>query len=290
MTPPKSPSATAPSLELGKPLTTYTGKGLTSRRSVTVNLYKAEAGAGINFILPKYGTDNYESYDKSGEIVLKAHHKNVINTIRNTAIGKGKQRLCFVEHILCAVALCGQEDLYIEVLGYELPMGNGSADLWVELLEKSGLKKPIPEARYTISRPIVVENNGRSVLAYPSDKFTVSYLMEHSHPKIGRIWKSWSRDESIEAITDARTFGSLPEHQLLGFENDVNSFTKDDFTMPLRFKDEPVRHKILDVIGDLILCGVNPVLINANFVSIKGGHALDVRMARELEKVLVPIK
>ena len=114
-------------------------------------------------------------------------------------------------------------------------------------------------------------------------------MMELNHPKVGRTWKSWSAGEDIRLISDARTFGSLPEHVLLGFEKDVVSYTKDDFTMPLRSPDEPVRHKLLDLIGDLILSGINPLLVKASFVSIKGGHTIDVEMARKLSDKAVAI-
>lgn len=69
---------------------------------------------------------------------------------------------------------------------------------------------------------------------------------------------------------------------MLGLENDVVSLTADGFTQPLRFEDEPVRHKLLDLVGDLALSGVNPLKFKAKFISIKGGHELDVEMAKRL--------
>lgn len=279
-------SPTTSSLEappLKNPCASYEGNGLTSRTSVKVNLYQAEKGAGINFILP-----GYKDGDKPK--VVEAISKNVVCTTRNTALGIGKQRVCFVEHILCAFALCQIEDMYVEVLGYELPMGNGSADFWIDLLEENGLSaKTAPKPTHTISQPVAVTRGTSSVIAYPSEKFQVTYLMDLNHPQIGRIWKSWSIDEDIRTISDARTFGSLPEHMLLGFEKNVVSYTKDGFTMPLQSTDEPVRHKLLDLIGDLILTGVNPLHLGASFVSIKGGHAIDVEMANELSKFITKI-
>lgn len=269
--------------ELENPILSFTGDGLISKSSITVNLYKAKVGEGLNFVVPARD-------EKDDKIVIKAHHESVVSTTRNTALGIGKQRVCFVEHILCAVALAQINDLYIEVSGTELPMGNGSADFWVDLFEQNGLLAKEPaKLTHTISQPVIVHRGTSSVIAYPSEKFQATYLMDLDHPRIGRVWKSWSSDEDIRIISDARTFGSLPEHQLLGLEKNVVSYTKDGFTMPLNSPDEPVRHKLLDLIGDLILTGVNPLQLGINVISIKGGHAIDVDMARELSKFITKI-
>ena len=278
-----SPTTSIKAPELKNPVASFTGQGLTSRQSVTVNLYKAEKGKGINFLLPGYK-------DGDDTAVVKAVAENVVSTTRNTALGIGKQRVCFVEHILCAFALCQIEDMYIEVQGYELPMGNGSADFWITLLEENGLaSKTPPKPTHTISQPVAVTRGTSSVIAYPANIFQATYLMDLNHPQIGRVWKSWSADQDIRTISDARTFGSLLEHVALGFEKNVVSYTKDGFTMPLNSPDEPVRHKMLDLIGDLILTGVNPLHLGASVVSIKGGHAIDVEMANELVKYITKI-
>ena len=271
--------------DLGKAVASLEGMGLTSRQAVKVNLYKRQPGEGLAFILVPNGMEAEAESGNSDRLVVTAHVDSVISTTRNTALGEGKIRVCFVEHILCALALCNVDDLYIEVLGPELPMGNGSCDLWFDLLAESGLSKPLPEPDLELDAPIILRHKDRILMALPSDKFSVTYLLEMDHPKIGRIWRTWKHGDDLEAVTTARTFGSLMEHQLLGFDKDVVSFTKDDFTMPLQTPDEPVRHKLLDMIGDLMLCGVNPLRIKADFISIKGGHAIDVEMAGKLSAI-----
>jgi len=281
-------STTSKKATLGKPLATYNGRGLTSRREVTVNLYKGEPGQGIIFIVPdieRFGIPG-EPLKEGGREFLPATLESVISTTRNTALGKGRNRLCFVEHILCAAALCNVEDIYIEVLGFEMPLENGSCDFWIELFESCGLRRDPPEATIELKEPITITSGRRTVMAIPDDKFSVSYMMDFNHPRVGRIWRTWSPPEDINELARARTFGSLAEHILLGFEEFVVSYTKDDFTMELRFADEPVRHKMLDLIGDLILTGINPLKIKAKFISILGGHQLDVELARRLKKAL----
>ena len=119
-------------------------------------------------------------------------------------------------------------------------------------------------------------------MAIPDDHFSVNYMIDWNHPQIGKIWQAWSSKEDPRAIADARTFGSEKEHQMLGLGDDVVSLTEKGFSKDLRFQDEPVRHKLLDLIGDLSLAGVNPLRWKARFISIKGGHEMDVELARKL--------
>lgn len=265
---------------LGKPLKSYKGRGITSRQDIGVSLFEAEPGTGIVFVVK-----NAEGGDDE-KILLPARAEYVVNTLRNVVVGQGKTRLCLVEHILCAVALAGVDDLYIEVEGPEVPLGNGSGDFWMDLLESAGLKKEPPQATIELKQPIVINRKDRSLMAIPDETFSVSYLMDWKHPKIGRVWRSWTQAEGVGEILNARTFGSLAEHKMLGLENDVVSMTEDGFTMDLRFDDEPVRHKLLDLVGDLMLCGTNPLKIKARFISIKGGHEMDVEMAKQLAQAL----
>lgn len=119
-------------------------------------------------------------------------------------------------------------------------------------------------------------------MAVPADSFSVSYHMDWDHPLIGKRWQAWDASLDPCEIASARTFGSLSEHEMLGLAGEVVSLTANGFTQPLRFPDEPVRHKLLDLVGDLRLTGVNPMAFKASFISIKGGHQLDVELARRL--------
>ncbi len=260
--------------ELGEPIASFIGPGVTSKKEINVQLFKAEPGAGIVFAIPD---------SQSGKpLLLPATADNVVNTLRNVVIGQGKSRLCLVEHILCAIALSNVDDLIVAVDGPEVPLGNGSGDLWLTMLQDANLVNPLPEATIGLSEPITINRKDRSLMVVPDEKFSVTYLMDWNHPKIGRVWRTWTTADGIADILDARTFGSLAEHKMLGLEKDVVSLTEDGFTMDLRFDDEPVRHKLLDLIGDLMLCGVNPLKIRGRFISVKGGHEMDVELAKKL--------
>jgi UDP-3-O-acyl-N-acetylglucosamine deacetylase len=107
-------------------------------------------------------------------------------------------------------------------------------------------------------------------------------MMDWNHPLIGKCWQSWASGQDPHQIADARTFGSLQEHTMLGITDESVSLTSDGFSKELRWKDEPVRHKLLDLVGDLVLAGVNPQRWKARFISIKGGHEMDVEMSKRL--------
>ncbi len=261
-------------------LFSYCGKGLTSRSSVQVDVYTAPKGTGIKFSIPNMNG----STDKRVEFPASADY--VVSTLRNTVLGQGSARLCIVEHFLAAAALWGADDLLVKVDGLEMPLGDGSARLWIELFEKSPLKRNLLEPSISLPETIVVQNGDRQVMAIPAEKLTLTYLMDWDHPLIGRRWRTWSCDEPYEDIAFARTFGSLKENELLGVKDDVVSLTADGFTKPLLYEDEPVRHKLLDLLGDLALIGVNPLSLKAHVISIKGGHLLDVALAKRLRSLL----
>lgn len=257
-------------------LFSYTGKGTTSKRDVTVAVHRATPGSGITF---KLCTDN------GGTIDVPARAENVLNTLRNVVLGKGSTRLCLVEHFLAAVVLWGLDDIDVVVDGPELPLADGSARVWIELLENCGVPRKTDAPRVVLPQPVEIHKGDRSLIAVPDEQFSVTYLMDWKHPLIGKKWQSWTLRQPITDVSDARTFGTLQEHQMLGLADDAVSLTEDGFTQPLRFDDEPVRHKLLDLIGDLALIGLNPLRLNARIISIKGGHELDVQLAKKLAEV-----
>lgn len=258
---------------------TYKGKGLTSKKDVTVEVKYGVPGKGICFFAPN---------PKTGSLVeISARAENVVNTLRNVVLGKDGVRICIVEHFLAAMVLWGLEDLSVYIDGPELPLGDGSAKFWIDLLEKACIpNKKERLCGIDLPGPVVISKGDRTLMAIPDSSFSASYLMDWDHPLIGKRWQSWTIAMPVEEISDARTFGSLKDHMALGLTEDVVSMTADGFTHPLRFEDEPVRHKILDLVGDLALVGINPLRINARFISIKGGHEMDVQLAKQLVAAL----
>ncbi len=259
-------------------LASYSGRGMTSKQDILVELYQAPPGSGITFLCT--------TGDQKDLVAVPARASSVVNTLRNVVVGSGKTRLCIVEHFLCAATLWGLEDLYVMVDGPEMPLADGSAQFWIELFESAGIERKQVVCDITLREVVSVSKGDRSILAVPADNFSVTYLMDWKHPKIGQVWKSWDQTQDIKEVYAARTFGMLKEHEMLGLVNDVVSITEDDFTMPLRSPDEPVRHKLLDLIGDLALCGVNPLRVKARFISTKAGHELDVEIAKKLQALL----
>jgi UDP-3-O-[3-hydroxymyristoyl] N-acetylglucosamine deacetylase len=272
-------AACSESVDVGA-IITFTGKGITSRRQISVELKPGATGQGVVFKVadPK----------KDGQLVdLPARADHVVNTLRNVTLGKETARLSIVEHLLAAATLWGLEDLTVTVDGPELPLGDGSANFWIELFSQSAVARQVEfSERITLPEPVCVLKGDRSLIAVPDSQFSVTYVMDWQHPMIGKRWQTWNAALPVADVADARTFGSLKEHEMLGLTDDVVSFTDDGFTQQLRFEDEPVRHKLLDLIGDLTLIGFNPLRLNARIISIKAGHEMDVQLVRQLTQVL----
>lgn len=261
-------------LTTDRQIITFTGKGITSGKEIKVEIEKQSPGHGISFQVP----------DKDGNSVkLKAHHKDVINTLRNVTLGKDSARLCIVEHFLCAASIWGLDDLLVTMDGPEFPLEDGSARCWIELFKTAGWERRTIEADLELKSTVTVSNKDRTIIGIPDQEFSATYLIDWNHPQIGKRWFTWKTGMEIEETTDARTFGGLKEHQMLGIADLVVSMTEDGFSHELRYTDEPVRHKVLDLIGDMALTGINPLRWRARFISIKGGHELDVEFARQLE-------
>lgn len=259
----------------------YKGRGATSKKDIAVIIESGLPGSGINFSVLDAREQANVAY-----VTFPARAASVVNTMRNVTLGKDGVRLCIVEHILCAVAIWGLEDVLITVDGPELPLGDGSANFFIELFQAAGVERRVPEADIELTETVTVGSGDRMILAVPDSKFSLTYLMDWDHPKIGRKWQTFDASKAPEEIATARTFASLKEHQMLGLADDSVSLTEDGFTKPLHFEDEPVRHKLLDLLGDLTLIGVNPMRVKAKFISIKGGHEMDVQLARKLEPLV----
>jgi UDP-3-O-[3-hydroxymyristoyl] N-acetylglucosamine deacetylase len=264
-------------------LFSYSGRGLSSRAPVEVAVYQSAKGSGITFSIPNPKADRGASDER---VLIPACADFVVSTLRNTVLGQGSARLCIVEHFLAACALWGCEDLFVLVDGLEMPLVDGSARFWMELFENSSIPRIIPEPSVAIHETVSVQDGDRQLIAIPAEKLTLSYLLDLPHPMIGKRWRSWTADEPYADIAYARTFGSSKENEMLGVQDDVVSLTASGFTKPLIYDDEPVRHKLLDLLGDLVLIGLNPVKLKAHVISIKGGHKLDVELAKRLRDTL----
>ncbi len=201
-----------------------------------------------------------------------------------------------VEHLLAALTALGIDNVVVELNTPEVPIMDGSAAPFVYLiLNEAGVKRqPAPRKFLKVLRPISLSQGDKRIALYPSDHFKVTYSISFDHPLIRHQSRTMKiTDETfVEEIAPARTFGFLKEVEMLrqrglalggSLDNAIVLGETGVLNNALRFEDEFVRHKILDVIGDLSLVGF-PVI--GHLVAHRGGHALHTAFAaRILEEV-----
>ncbi|MBI3590329.1 MAG: UDP-3-O-acyl-N-acetylglucosamine deacetylase [Candidatus Melainabacteria bacterium] len=247
------------------------GKGLFSKEEVTVSINKIEGGSGITFVINK---------EKIPGIV-----SNVSNSNRNTVLTEGNESICLVEHFLAACSLLGIDGLEVITDKNELIFDDGSALHWYKAFSEAGLSTKIFE-KYDLKETIFCKNGEKEIIAIPHNGFKVSYFMDWNHPALGRLWASWQQTDGVEKLLRARSFATKEENDFFGVSDRLLTLEKDNFNKKLHELLEPLYHKILDIIGDLRLCGVNPLEINMHVIGFKSGHALNVELARELKDIL----
>lgn len=199
-----------------------------------------------------------------------------------------------VEHFLSALSIFNITDLIVEIDGNELPIGDGSAKIFAELIEKIGvvdLKEDIEEL--IITSPTYLSVEDKHIVALPYDGFKITYTIKFNHTflKTQMLEVDLDIDTYLKEIAPARTFGFDYEVEYLKKNNLALGGTLDnaivinkngvDNPSGLRFDDEFVRHKILDIIGDLKVIN-RP--IKGHIIAIKAGHALDIEFAKLLTK------
>lgn len=255
------------------------GTGLHSGSESTVTVYPAAENSGIVF--------------REGRKSVRGDVSNVVDTSRGTTIGFNGTRIRTVEHLMAALRGTGIDNAEIEVTGSELPALDGSALPYCDAFSAAGLiEQPARRRVITIDEPICVRQNGSFILAVPAPELRMTYVMNYDHPLIGAqsatyVLREW---DFAQEIAPARTFVLYEEvAELLGndlarggsFDNAIVLW-QDRMSSKLRFPDELVRHKMVDLIGDLSLVGG---LLQAEVVAVKSGHALNVEFAREVKRV-----
>ena len=260
------------------------GTGLHSGVNVTMTLLPAPPHTGIIF----------RRTDANGNgLEIAAHIENVVDDRMCTTLGDGKgATIATVEHLMAALSGCGIDNLYVEVDGGELPIMDGSAAPFVFLIECAGVvEQDAPRRAIEILKPIRVEDEDRQAELSPGVGFSVGFEIEFGSDAIGQ------QDMDVELVNGtfkgelsrARTFGFIEEvDQLramglaLGGSLDNAVVVSGDAVLNedgLRYKDEFVRHKILDCVGDLYLAGA-PII--GHFKGNRSGHALNHSILRSL--------
>ncbi len=254
------------------------GIGLHSGQKVTLTLKPAAADTGIRFRRTDLGI----------EIPASVDHVSAVQYA--TVLSRDGATVETVEHLLAALLAAGIDNVIVELSQREVPIMDGSSAPFLYLLQEAGVKRLGQPRKYLkVLKPVQIASGDKRIAVYPSDHFKVSYTISFDHP----LLKHQSRTERIteqsfgEHIASARTFGFLKEVEWLrqrglalggSLENAI-VIGDTGVLNALRFEDEFVRHKILDVIGDLALVGF-PVV--GHVVAHRAGHGLHTDLGRAL--------
>jgi UDP-3-O-acyl N-acetylglucosamine deacetylase len=256
------------------------GIGLHSGEPVTMTLSPAAADTGVLFRAPD-GT------------FIPASAEHVVDTRSATTVGAFGVKVRSIEHLMAALAGLGIDNVLVDTTAEELPAADGSAKPFVELLEAAGAQSlAAPRQRLVVDAPIRVGDESRWLEIVPSDDFRVSYTLDNSHPVIGLQVASFPITEEVFSaeLAPARTYGFLRDVPMMrqhglarggSLDNAIVVGKRIVLNDHLRFHDEFVRHKILDLIGDLHTLGRAVV---GHVTGKNAGHMLNNQLALAIQK------
>ncbi len=230
--------------------------------------------------------DNLYSTDHCVTLCSKEHR---------TLLGDYKYKAMLCEHFMAACALLKIDSIDVYLSETEFPILDGSSKTWVELFKQAGIDG-VNNQLYTVSEPVYYLNGKTSMVILPDKELTINYAVNYDHPDLRNRWVSFNSNK-IDEIIEARTFGfykDLKKYQMMGFGRGVtidNTIGLKDigYTTELRSEFEPVKHKILDMFGDLYLTGVSPLNMRAQILVKEAGHAVHAKVAQILKNKLIKI-
>lgn len=288
---------------------TFKGKGLHTGANVEVSINPAEVNTGVVF----------QRIDLEGQPTINAIADNVIDTSRGTTIGIKDVKVCTIEHMMAALTGMGIDNALVKVDGPEMPIMQGSSRMFVEGISKVGtVEQGAMRNYYVIHEKMVFkdEANNVEIVAFPDDKFSIDVLVDYNSRVLGHQFAKMNDISEFQTqIAPCRTFvffhelefllknnlikgGDLEnaivimEHQVPQIELDriADLFNKPHIQMrpegilnnlDLHFDNEPARHKLLDLIGDLSLVGPR---IKGKFVALRPGHHANTEFAKIIRK------
>lgn len=261
--------------------TYFSGIGIHTGKEVGLRFCPAKEGTGIVF----------QRVDLPSKPIIPATVEYVQDTSRSTTIGIKNIRIHTVEHVLSAIKAYQIDNLCIEISGIEPPVGNGSSDVFVEMIEKVGVKDQehsIPI--FKIQQPVYWSEGDIQLVALPYDGYRISYTLSYPGSAFlrGQFHSVLVNPENFKKeIAPCRTFSLYKEISTLidrglikGGSLDNAVVIKDDVILSkggLFFPDEMARHKILDLVGDLSLIGFD---FHAHIIAIRSGHASNFAFAQ----------
>ncbi len=266
---------------------TLEGTGLHTGEKSRVTIRPSCANTGILF----------QRKDVPGAMPVRAEVEQQLDIDkypRRTSLGMGSYAIHTVEHLLSALYALEIDNVFVEVEGQECPGMDGSSLPFAQILQQAGIKE-LPQVKEVlkIKEPIYISENGSHVIALPGDTLKVSYTLDYNHSYLRSQYASFVVDPEtyMRELAPARTFCLEEEVERLrglglgkgsDYSNTLVIGPEGVIKNSFRFADEPVRHKISDLIGDLALLGVP---LAAHIIGIRSGHALNTRLIRKLREV-----
>ena len=256
------------------------GIGLHSGAPVSMRILPAPPGTGIVF--RRTDLDGFE---------IEAISRNVARVSYATSLMKKGVLISTTEHLLSAFIGVGIDNAIIELDNLELPILDGSAQPFVEMMQKAGIRRQRRPRKYLkIRREMELREGDKFIAVYPADTYAVSYAINFPHPLIGkeRFEVTLSNGSYLRNIAAARTFGSREDEQAMRNMGLIRGASRENCIVltrdgiengPLRFEDEFVRHKVLDLVGDLALLGKQ---ILGNVVADRAGHAMHTALVSRI--------
>ena len=266
-------------------IVTCEGIGLHTGQSVKMSLRPAPSNSGVVF----------KRIDLPLAATIEAKPAHIVDVHHATTIGKNGVKVRTVEHLMAAFAGTGLDNVIVELDGEEVPAMDGSAAPFVELIRKAGLKRQMVARTYLkVKERLVVETERSSIQIVPSERLQVIYTMRFDHPLLGEqsVAFDLTRETFAREIASCRTYGFLKDIEELrrrnlglggSLENAIVIGEGGVVGGALRFRDELVRHKVLDLLGDLYLLG-RPVV--GTIIAHGAGHLLHTRLVREIQRHL----
>ena len=265
---------------IARPVST---EGIGLHTGVPVHVRLLPAPGGTCSVFKRVGLDGFAIKDKA---------KNVARVSYATSLMRKGVLISTTEHLLSALAASSIDNVFIEIDNLEVPIMDGSALPFLRLIDEAGVKQQRAWKTWAkIVKPVEVVDGGKRIAIYPSEKFKITYRISFNHPMIGEQERSFTMNQPgyERGIAPARTLGFFDEVEMLrqsglvrggSLENAI-VLNKTGVMNPegLRFPDEFCRHKILDVIGDLVMFG-RPLL--GHVVADRAGHAMHIALVSRL--------
>ena len=258
----------------------YSGIGLHSGKDVLITLKPAAVNTGVTFIRT----------DIPGKPEIRALAENVSSTVKATTLSENGAEVFTDEHLMAAISMSGVDNIRIEMYSPQPPVADGSAQVFSELLDEAGLVEQEAERKvYAVDKAFAVYDGDRYIAILPYDGYRISFTSINNHPMLGTQYFDVLLDKESfkKEIMSARTVAFTYELEMLrkmglglgGSLENVVVFDEEKILSKPRFDNELIRHKILDVIGDLFLLGP----IKAHVIAVKTGHAFNSQIAKQIQ-------